>query len=177
MLKGQSNEIIDLQFYSSFEPTCATDQRLKYFRFWLRIRWVIQILSPKIWLPGVSYPGESVSPGYHTLASQSPRGIIPLRVNLPGVSYPGESIKNLPNHDSMGYDTPVSQSPRGIIPWRVSFFDTKVRITRRNRKYLNPLISVPGWFEWWKITGSRKSHWTVPLKVHSNFICNIQFFS
>ena len=34
------------------------------------------------------------------------------------------------------------------------FFDTKIRITLRklnqNRKYLNPLVTCPGWFEWGK---------------------------
>ena len=32
---------------------------LKYFWIWLRIRGVIRILSPKIWLSGVSYPSKS----------------------------------------------------------------------------------------------------------------------
>ena len=144
-LKGQSNEIFDLQFFlnnSNMPVQMQLTNRFKYFRFWLRICWVIRILSKKIWLPRVSYPGESISPGYHTPASQSPRGIIPQPVNkkfaktwLPGVWYPGESI-----------------SP-GIILRRVSFLDTKVRITwqnlNQNRKYLNPLISGQGWFEWW----------------------------
>ena len=140
-------------FHNSNQPVPLING-LKYFWFWLRIHWVIRILSPKIWLSGVSYPGESVSLGYHTPASQSPRGIIPLRVNLPRVSYPGDSIKNLPKHDSPGYDTLASQSPQGIIPRWVSFFYTKVQITlqnlNQNRKYLNPFISCPGWFEWWK---------------------------
>ena len=30
-LKGQSNKIFDLQFFSLFEPACATDQRVKIF--------------------------------------------------------------------------------------------------------------------------------------------------
>ena len=45
-LKGQSNEIFDLQIFSSFEPTWAIDQwpnGFKYFRFWLRFRRVIRI--------------------------------------------------------------------------------------------------------------------------------------
>ena len=78
--------------------------------------------SAKTWLPGVWYPSESISPGYlsypgetldqifhkispgsHTLWSQSPQGIIPQRsqsprgiilrrVNLPGVCDPGGSL-------------------------------------------------------------------------------------
>ena len=52
----------------------------------------------------------------------TPQGMIPLQVNLPGVSYPG-----------------------------VTFFYTKFLISQRNlnekRKYLNTLISGPGWFE------------------------------
>ena len=43
---------------------------LKHFGFWFRIRWVIRILSLKIWLP---------NPGYDTPASQSPQG----RVSYP----------------------------------------------------------------------------------------------
>ena len=101
---------------------------LNYFRFCLRIWWAIWIVSPKIWLPWVSYPGESVSPGYHTPASQSPRGIIPRQVSLPGVSYPGESI-------SPRYHTPASQSPRGIIPRRVN---------KKSAKTWLPGIRYPG---------------------------------
>ena len=77
-LKGQSNEIFDLQFFfhNSNLPVPMTN-RLKYFWFWFIIHWFIRILSPKIWLPGVSYPVQSISPGYHTPASQS-RGTVPL---------------------------------------------------------------------------------------------------
>ena len=163
-LKGKSNEIFDLQFFHNLNLPVPLTNGLKYFWFVLRIRWVIQILSPKIdspeyqtpasqspqgiiprqvSLPWVSYPGKSISLGYYTPANQSPRGIIHWRVNKKSAK------KWLP-----GYDTPASQYPRGIIPWRVSFFDTKVRITWRNlnqnQKYLNPMVSGPGWFEWWK---------------------------
>ena len=67
-----------------------------------------------------------------------------------------------------------NMTPRGIIPPRVSLFYTKVRITQeknhnQNRKYLNTLISGPCWFEWRKKTGSRKSRWTVPLNLNTNF--------
>ena len=106
-------------FHNSNLPVPLTNG-LKYFRFWLRIHRVIRILSPKIWLPGLSYPSKAVS-----------RGMIPRRVNPCG-----ESI-------STGYHTPASQ-----------FFYTKFWITRwnlnQNWKYLIPLISGPGWFEWWK---------------------------
>ena len=121
-LKGRSNKIFDLQFFHHSNQPWLLTNGLKYFWLWLRIRRVIRILSLKIWLPGVSYPGESDSPWYHTPVCQSPWGIIPQRVNLPGVSYPCESI-------SPGYDTPASQSPQGIIPLRVTFFDTKFLIS------------------------------------------------
>ena len=87
------------------------------------------------------------------MASHSPQGMIPWRVNLPGVSYPGESIKNPPKHDSPSpvYHTPASQSPRGITPQRVSFFKPKILITQRNlyknQKYFYPLVSGIGRFE------------------------------
>ena len=113
-LKGQSNEIFDPQFFSSFETALSTHQWVKIFAILVKNSQSyskVENLTPwgiiprRVRLPRVSYPGKSISPGYHTPASQSPRGIIPLRVNLPWVSYPGESIKNLPNHDSPGYDT------------------------------------------------------------------------
>ena len=43
-------------------------------------------------LPGVWYPGESISLEYDSPVSQSPREMIPRRVNLPGVSLPSESV-------------------------------------------------------------------------------------
>ena len=49
-------------------------------------------------LPGLSYPGESISPGYHTPQNQSPRGMIPWGVN-----------KIPPKHDSPGSDSPGSR--------------------------------------------------------------------
>ena len=43
-LKGQSNKIFELKFFSSFKPAWATDQRVKKkIRFWLSFRRVIQI--------------------------------------------------------------------------------------------------------------------------------------
>ena len=108
-------------FFHHSNQSGPLTNRLKYFRLLLRIGWVIQILSSKIWLPGVWYSGESVSRGYHTQASQSPRSIIPQRVNkksakiwLAGIWYPGKSF-------SPGYDTPASY-----------FFYTKVQISQRN---------------------------------------------
>ena len=66
-LKGQSNEIFDLQFFSSFQPACATDQ-------WVKIFLILVKFSPS-----------------YLHFYESPRGLILRRVNLPGVSYPGES--------------------------------------------------------------------------------------
>ena len=66
-LKGQSNEIFTLQFFSSFEPAWAKDLRVKIFSILVNF-----------------------SPIYSNF-SESPRGMILRRVNLPGVSYPGES--------------------------------------------------------------------------------------
>ena len=42
--KGQSNEIFDPQYFSSFEPAWATDQWVKYFRIWFSFRREIQNL-------------------------------------------------------------------------------------------------------------------------------------
>ena len=41
----------------------------KYFKFWLRFRWDIQIFHKNI--PSVSYCAESISPGDHTAHSHS----------------------------------------------------------------------------------------------------------
>ena len=68
-LKGQSNEIFDLQFFSTFEPAWATDQWVKIFSI------LVQFL-----------------PSYSNF-SESTRGMILRTVHcaLPEVSYPGES--------------------------------------------------------------------------------------
>ena len=44
LLKGHSNEIFYLNFFSSFEPVWATDQWVEKNRFWLRFLRVIWIL-------------------------------------------------------------------------------------------------------------------------------------
>ena len=60
-LKGQTNEIFYLQFFSSFESTwVTTDQWVKIFWFWLRLR---RGLGSKKWF---SDPEEIDSPGYVT---------------------------------------------------------------------------------------------------------------
>ena len=67
---------------------------------------------------------------------------------LAGVSYPGEI-------NSPGYH--ILANP---------ILKLKIRITRwilnQNRKYVNPLVSSPGWFNDEK-NGDWKSRWTVPL--------------
>ena len=56
LLKGQSNEISDLQFFSSFEPAWANDQWVKIFiDFGL-------VFAELFKLFGVSYRNEAVSP-------------------------------------------------------------------------------------------------------------------
>ena len=130
--------------------------------------------SLKTWLPGVWYPGESISLGLDTPVSQSPWGLILWWVNLPRVWYPGESI-------SLGSVTPVSQSPWGLIPWWVNLpgvwypgesispgFET---LASQSPRGLNPRwvnlpgaetprwVSEPGWFK-----RGQKSHWPVPLR-------------
>ena len=88
-LKGQSNEIFDLNFFSSFEPACATDQWVKTFSILVKFSLSYSNFNESPWgiilgrvnLPGVSYCADSISPGCHTVQSQSP-----------GEWYPGESI-------------------------------------------------------------------------------------
>ena len=66
-LKGQSDKIFDLKFFSSFKPAWATDQQVKIFSILVKF-----------------------SQSYSNF-SESPRGMILCRVNLPGVSYHSES--------------------------------------------------------------------------------------
>ena len=80
-LKGQSNEIFDLLFFSSLEPALATDQWVKIFSILVKN---LQSYS--------NFKSKNLTP----------RGIIPRRVSLPRVLYPCESI-------SLGYHTPASQ--------------------------------------------------------------------
>ena len=65
-LKGQSNEIFDLQFFSSFEPAWATDQ-------WVKIFSILVKFSPS-YSNFYESPWEILRrvnlPGYHTPASQ-----------------------------------------------------------------------------------------------------------
>ena len=63
-LKGQSNEIFDLWFFSSLKPVWATDQQVKIFSILVKN-----------------------SPSYTNfkLENLTPWGMIPRRVNLPGV--------------------------------------------------------------------------------------------
>ena len=72
-LKGQSNEIFDPQFFLSFEPPWATDQRVK-------IVLILASISPRYSnfskFRAVSYCAESSSAQYHTAPSQVPRSII-----------------------------------------------------------------------------------------------------
>ena len=74
------------------------------------------------WLPRVSYPRETDSPGYATLVILTRRSMQPwgdLRKHfvlwLPRVWYPGKT-------DSAQYDTPVSLTRWGIIPRVVMFW-------------------------------------------------------
>ena len=62
LLKGQSNEIFDPQFFSLSEPAWATDQWVKYFRILFRF--------PKI------FKCFRSSAQYYTALSQVPRSII-----------------------------------------------------------------------------------------------------
>ena len=60
-LKGQSNEIFDLQFNSPFEPAWATDQWVKIFSIfvWFSLRYSNFSIE------------KTDSPGYHTPGSQN----------------------------------------------------------------------------------------------------------
>ena len=102
-LKGQSNEIYNLWFFSSLEPVWATDQQVKIFLILVKnslsyTTFKFKNLTPQGIIPrGVNKnPPKHDSPVYDTPASQSPRGIITRRVTF------------------------------------LNFFDTKVRISQRN---------------------------------------------
>ena len=67
--------MLDLQFFSSFEPACATDQWFKIF----------------LNLVKFSLTSYSIFSGNITALSQSPSSMILCWVNLPAVSFCGES--------------------------------------------------------------------------------------
>ena len=93
--KGQSNEIFDFQFFSSFEPACATDQWFKIFSILIKIslsyssfyespRGII-LHTHRVYLPRISNPATHLLK--FVLKSPwvwYPRGIILRRVNLSG---------------------------------------------------------------------------------------------
>ena len=83
--KSQSNEIFDLQFFSSIEPALATDQWVKIF---------------------LNLVKNSQSYSNFKSKKLTPRDIIPRRVNKKPPKH--DSL----GYDSLGYDTPVGQSPR-----------------------------------------------------------------
>ena len=118
--------------------------------------------TPGGWLAVECNPWELDSPGYATLGRLNekfgfltPRGVIPREI------------------DSTVYHTPARLTLCSMIPrwawlcavWypgEIDFvqYDTpgrfiKIQITQgkrsQNRKYFNPLVSGPGWFEVWKI--------------------------
>ena len=97
LLKGQSNKIFDLQFFSSFEPVLATDQWGKIFSNLVKNLQRYSNFKPENLTPRSIIPRRVRLPW-----GIIPWGMIPGRVNLPGVSYPCESI-------SSGYHTPASQ--------------------------------------------------------------------
>ena len=66
-LKGQSNEIFDPQFFSSFEPVWVTNQWVKIFLILVEILLRYSNFSVE----------KSDSPGYHTQGRLTCRGIIP----------------------------------------------------------------------------------------------------
>ena len=91
-LKGQSNEIFDLQFFSSFEPTWATDKCYKWFSVLIKflLSYSNFFESPRsIIFLRVILPGE----------------IILRRVNFPGVSYSSKSFVKICVEISLGYHT------------------------------------------------------------------------
>ena len=130
-LKGQSNEICYSHFFHHLNLLGPLTNRLKHFRFWLRFRRVIQIF---LILPGVSYPGEPISSGYHTrrviwlfwflIKGSVQQNVQPVFFIIQGCL--GHWVMGQ-NIFYFGYDfseffefffkiSPVSQSPQGIIP-------------------------------------------------------------
>ena len=183
--------------FSSFEPAWATDQRVKIFSILVSILAGLFKFSESpqgiillgVNLSGVSYHGESVSPGYHTVGSHS----WTWRVN--------SHVKKLLNMTSMGqchkkmwihillkkayiqYSI-FEQNSRhevffyspGMKPQGFSFLKLKTRITQqnlnRNWKYFNPLVSAPGRFKLWKKIWRSKISLDCPFNVPNIVICN-----
>ena len=113
-LKGQSNKILDHQFFHNSNQLGPLTNGLKYLRFWLSFRWVILIFVADSL--GYYTPGSIDSPRYATpgrfdesFGSMTPRGMIPRQDWLCAVWYPGEL-------DLPGYHTPGSHI------WRVFYW-------------------------------------------------------
>ena len=84
-IKGTVQQDFRTSFFHNSNLPGPLTNGLKYFRFWLRIRRVIQIFRNLRW---------DNLPEYHTPVSPSPRGFIPRGVNLPRVCDSRESLRN-----------------------------------------------------------------------------------
>ena len=107
--------VIKIVFTKVWLPGYQTDGQTPGVRKICQNMTLQGLLPLRVSLPRFWYPGQSISPGSDTPASQSPRGLIPRPVNLPGVWYPGQSIWCPGQSISPGSDTLASQSPQGLI--------------------------------------------------------------
>ena len=120
-LKGQSNEIFDPQFFSSFEPAWPTDQWVKIVLFLvsfsLRYSYFFEvprsIILRRVKFRAVSYCEESSSAQYHTAQSQSLKFVVkaPRSIILPGVKF--RAVSNCAESSSTQYHTARSQCTVG----------------------------------------------------------------
>ena len=108
-------------------------------------------------LPGLWYPGESISPRgrYDTPVSQSPRSIKTLRVNK--------------NCQDM---TPQGNIPRQVnLPRESVFLKPKIWITQRNLnrnwKYFNPLVTMVSGP--WADSNNEEKKWKSKISLDCTF--------
>ena len=124
LLKGQSNEISDLQFFSSFEPAWAN-----IYRFWFSFRRVIQIV-------------RGIIPQWGNL----PSSMILRWVNLPAVSYCGESC-DLPGSYLKGQSKEIfnlyfhNSSPAGPLSNGLRCFRFLWRFRRVGKMFRKNLLT------------------------------------
>ena len=143
ILKGQSNEIFILNFFSFFECAWANDQWVKIFFILVKILWSYSNFRLKIWLAGEWYPGE---PRFGGFFSDSPGEWYPRGDWLTRVSYPWEI--GLPGYSTQGRLTRHHMNNSRIVNILTHWSGAQVGSNYEEKK-----------------TGGRKSRWTVPLNT------------
>ena len=170
LFKGTvKRDFLRVFFHNSSLPWSLSNG-LKYFRFVSRFRRVIRVFWD--WLRAVQYhTAQSQVPCSIILHGVTLHSMLS-RVNSYSFKLSLRPLKRKCHKNKCGflfYSTVLTKgyifyfftiglnffkTSHSIILRGVSIFYTKFRISQRKRnqirKYFNPLVSGPGWLEWWK---------------------------